>query len=120
MTVCLSVAINNPGNVRNARFVEALTINDILECSGPPIIFRRVPNQHNADSLKWGRLTIGPITRYLAYPGNWGWDAIWLSYSDAARMVEYARRRGWGCQMAMHGLWERWQAGETIRGEDLS
>jgi hypothetical protein len=69
--------------------------------------------------LRIGHVTVEAIT-YQTWVGNWCWDCAKVQLSDAARIVNYLRRRKWDCEQGYTHLYEAFEAGKDINADDLA
>jgi hypothetical protein len=116
-TLTVNFCCNDPDNGRATGRVDTIDADGLIRLTGPDLTYR--VNVSGPGTLRVGRRLFAHHG-YREWVGNWCWDAARLTADELARLVNYLRERGWGCEEAETTLFERWEAGEAITADHLT
>lgn len=97
-----------------ASGVEAVTIGDVAQLEGMAV---------DCTDPTRSTVTIDGLSveshGYIPWHGNMAWDAIRVSYADAARLIAHLRTRHWTITEGEARLFAAYERGESITADLL-
>jgi len=113
MKIQLMLQCNHAEDGSHLGHVYTVQVPGIIEVEGLPLACEQDGRQ-----LTVGTTTF-PLIEYQAWVGNWCWDCAMVHSHDLAQLLMGLRGQGWQVNEAESGLFEAYEAGETLWVQDL-
>lgn len=119
--VQIHLACNNPDNGNMQWYVESININigsfePALMLTGSRLAVGR---WSNCSHWRLGHLSSLKVLSYSRWVGNWCWDMVVVSQKDAAKIVNYLKKRGWCCEGGWAEMDEKWDNDYVFAADDF-